>query len=79
VVLDQIVDDSPLEFERYHFEQEDGDRQRQQQQLVHGARLQYVAKDVARQRARAARAQLMDQGRSAHRPTTIDRSWRTRK
>ena len=48
-MLDQIVDDPALQFERDDFEQKDADCQRQQQKLVETARTQHIAEDTARQ------------------------------
>lgn len=42
-MLDKIVDDPALQFERYNFEQKYGDRQRQQQKLVQTARREHIA------------------------------------
>jgi hypothetical protein len=47
-VLDKIVDDPALQFERDDFKQKDADRQRQQKELVQPARPEHIAEDVAR-------------------------------
>jgi hypothetical protein len=46
-VFDEVVNDPPLQLERYDFEQEDDNRQHRQAQLVPAAFSQYVAKDIA--------------------------------
>jgi len=71
-VLDQIVDDPALQFERDNFEQKDADRQGQQKELVQPARPQHIAEDIGRQRSRRGGIEFMDPGDDAHRPKTIN-------
>src|SRR5580700_3123883 len=71
-MLNQIVDDAALQFERDNFEQKDADRQRQQNDLVQPARAEHIAEDIARQRSRRGDIEFMDPGDDAHRPKTIN-------
>jgi hypothetical protein len=66
-VLDQIVDDPPLQFERNDFYQRDADGQRHQEQLMYRARRRHIAEDAARQRARRGGIEFVDPGPDAHR------------
>jgi hypothetical protein len=67
-VLDQIVDDPALQFERDDFEQKDADCQRQQQKLVETARTQHIEEDTARQRT-AGFSPFRASGRQPRNPT----------
>ena len=70
-MLDQIIDDPALQFERDDFEQKHAYCQRHQKKLMQRARPQHIAEDVARQLARRSGGECLDPGDDAHRPKTI--------
>ena len=70
-MLDEIVDNPALQFERDDFQQSDATRQYQQRQLMQAARGEHIAIDIARQPTRGHRGEFLQPSRNARHANTV--------
>jgi hypothetical protein len=69
-VLDEIVDNPALQFDRDDLQQSDAACQQQQCQLMHPARGEHIAIDIARQPTRGGGREFPQPSRNSHRAKT---------